>query len=280
LDEKLILISSQNTGDNRDLKLQKLKEIYALVSPLGSELEATERIIEHAKILGLSSDPTIITDSYQQFLKGKDLRKNFPAPASPIMDIVEEMAPPLPPVLTLANVPWPEGASFLFKQIFTHPELISTNYFADILKLVYNDPFRAFLIKLKFIFAESTEETEAFHQTVMDFLEQTPELVDWKSKISDIIFSCRPQSLTEKGLHRTGSDLQMRWKLLVWQQEIEVLLALSKAPLQQKELDEIYDKIFKLKISVNVLMNQLKKSPLRLSSSADQNTELSAPETK
>ncbi|MDH4468612.1 MAG: DNA primase [Bacteriovoracaceae bacterium] len=280
IDEKLTQISSQHTGDNRDLKLQKLREIYALTAPMGVELEATERIIEHSRLLGLNSDASFIIESYQQFLKGKDSvaaqRENWKNQQAKAPEVAIELPPALPQMIKeienpekMALIPWPEGANFLFKQIFTYPGIFSTNCFAEILKLVYNEPFRAFLIKLKFIFTQTAEipgENESFHQTVMDYLEQHEELAPWKNRISDIIFSCRPQTLTERGLARASTDLLMRWKLVIWQHEIEELQLKGKAPLEKKELDLIYENIFKLKISVNELMNQLKKSPLRLTS--------------
>ena len=286
LDEKLEGIALAPTGDNRELKLKKLQDIFGLISPLGMSLEATERAVEQAKKLGLQSDASAILDSYQDFLNNSNNKARAQNASFDFGQKLKELQPPLgapmanefiagpPPFTTLETLssseisfrPWPQDATFLIKQIFTYPEILSTNHFAEILKLVYNEPFRAFLSKLTLIYLESSHETELFQQTVLDLLALKKELQDWHKQVSDIIFSIRPQKMDEKGIMRVASDLLMRWKLMVWQSEIAILQKTRMGLLEKSDLDQVYGRMFELKKLVNELNNQMKKSPLRLSS--------------
>lgn len=74
LDYKLFTGMYKHTEFTIKEKLDKLHEIYELVSPLGNSLEATERIIHYAKVLDIKSDSDLILGNYQTFLKDKNLK--------------------------------------------------------------------------------------------------------------------------------------------------------------------------------------------------------------
>jgi DNA primase len=270
LDEKLESITSVPTGANRELKLKKLQEVFNILAPLGMSLEATERAVEQAIKLGLQSASSAILDSYQDFLRGRPTPIQKLDKESESKAGQEAVIPPLP-ATAVTNEPkstlelWPTDATFLLKQIFTYPELLGTNHFAEILKLVYNEPFRTFLSQLKLIYVESSHGQELFHQSVLDALALKDDLREWHKQISDIMFTVRPQKLEDKGIQKVATDLLMRWKLMVWQDEIAQLQKQRLVTLEKDELDAIYKKMFDLKKSVNELNNAMKKSPLRLS---------------
>ncbi len=68
IDELIEIETSKNFGANTDLKIDALNKIFELLSTLGDDLRAHERIIKASQTLGLSSDPENIVKNYQEFL--------------------------------------------------------------------------------------------------------------------------------------------------------------------------------------------------------------------
>ncbi len=69
LDIQIEKATSKNFGDNTDLKLKALDEVFAILSPLKTTMPATERLLPAAKKLGLTSTYETLLENYQQFLK-------------------------------------------------------------------------------------------------------------------------------------------------------------------------------------------------------------------
>ena len=144
-----------------DRKLAKLKRVFELVAPLGQSLQATERIVENAKQLGLKSTHQQVLDSYQQHLSQiPSLRASPPPPE-------EE---PLLPALAASDAAAgaenpPEDSSregsrvdyLLVENIAAHPECFKAKDYQSLLEFMSCDEVQRLAEFLRSVYFEVNE---------------------------------------------------------------------------------------------------------------------------
>ncbi len=151
IDQLIEIETSKNFGANTDLKINALNKVYEIVSKLGDDLRAHERVINASKYLGLSSDPETIIQNYKEFLKG--LKNNsFKPKAIAKQDTAT--------VNQEVNYPEFEGAkerdaqlaqtpckidTWILRSLFQFPVIYQETGFTEILDFVKNNETKNFV---------------------------------------------------------------------------------------------------------------------------------------
>ncbi|MCB9094277.1 MAG: DNA primase [Halobacteriovoraceae bacterium] len=148
----------QNFGDNTDLKIKTLNEIFQLLSPLKLSIQATERLVAAAAHLGLKSSAETLIDNYKNYLAGlKPLRTTHSAssvqPQSTKTDILSgqnnsESIQAQRNVARKAENPLSPIDRWILHCALCQPSIILKRKFTEILDFATNKGTNKFILKL------------------------------------------------------------------------------------------------------------------------------------
>lgn len=132
LDVLIQELFSEKIPDTTDQKIDLLRKVEELVSPLKENLSATERVVNAAKILGMKSDATAILENYKEFLS-RQKEKTHAVIERPKLEVTEEIlateaeeAQNLHNQITSQVLPPPTKSERVFiKEILCHPEFLT-----------------------------------------------------------------------------------------------------------------------------------------------------------
>ena len=141
-----------------DQKLELLEKAFEILSPLGKDLRATERIVKWAERLGLQSSAEKVIENYENFLSGN--KNTHVAPS------IEEERPPTPdePYEPAMNMPNNEltiskTEETLLLAIVEHPDCLEYDEMAELLDFMDSDRVKDYILRLKNLIFE-IDETE------------------------------------------------------------------------------------------------------------------------
>lgn len=136
-------------------KLEILRAVFKVLSPLKNSLSATERISQIAKRIGLQSDSSTIIKSYEDYLdKSKDALpspkkeapQNYDSP--PVM-----MSPPEEEMMEVHQVQITRTISMveakLLQNLVQNPTLLTCEEIGELLDFVENPEVKGYILKLK-----------------------------------------------------------------------------------------------------------------------------------
>jgi DNA primase len=235
-----------------DAKLQLLKVIFDLVSPLKENLVAKEKVIQAAKSLGLHSSNEDIVDAYKQFLQEQE-QSTFKKPVAPVVqEIPPEMIPTeeihetntvqheeiVPP---MEQAPIPKTQKLLLEKLVTHPECLETSQMLEILDLMGNNGVQLFVQWLKKIYLEIDDnEYVNIVKTKLSSEEFGKEI---KDIVASALFHFSHTRLNEKVIKKLMDDFLFRLKEDHLKQQRDELRTKQKQSLTQEESFAIINEI-------------------------------------
>lgn len=146
--------------DILDNKLKALESAFELISPLGTDLRATERILKWAHKLGLQSAPEKIIDNYEQYLKRHE---NTLSQQSHNINLESESDTEIEALLVQnphANeVPNDEKTltkveETLICALIEHPDCLEHDQMSDLLDFMGSDRVKQYILRLREIIFE------------------------------------------------------------------------------------------------------------------------------
>lgn len=233
-----------------DKKLQILNEAFALLSPLQSHLNATERLISFSKRLGLKADASQIIESYSKFLKTNAIHKANPVPKSPesspsinlFSEEVEnenefDQKKLIQPNLT-------KNEKLLLQELVQLPSLITHGNIHELLDLVESTEVKKYIGKIKQLYLEIDEnEYGSVVVSIADSGEFSDEL---KETVCSAVFKFRPKELDSNTKDRIIFDLKVKIESEKLIKEKEKLKSLQVDVSTQEELNKILNEIVKI----------------------------------
>lgn len=157
--------------DLLDIKLKTLESAFELISPLGENLQATERILKWAKKLGLQSAPDKIIENYENFLKNKSANKpttsfSSEAPKSDEeLGISEAQESDFSYANEVPNSPKPllKVEETLICALIEHPDCLEHDQMTDLLDFMGSDKVKQYVLRLReIIFEIDIKEFKSF----------------------------------------------------------------------------------------------------------------------
>ncbi|AYF43347.1 DNA primase [Halobacteriovorax sp. BALOs_7] len=244
-----------------DEKLNLLKQAFDIVSPLGNDLNANERLVSWAKKLGLESSKESILDNYGQFLKDsksstfqpKITNQNTPQEEPPAYDedymanFVEDSANGMPS--------YPEEEDKISKTeetlllaIIEHPDCLEYDEMTDLLDFMQSDRVKEYILNLKNLifeidqrefknFALSSSSEYGLEEIIKKGIIKNKGIQLEKEKAVKIINDLR-KKLIKENLREKRQLLKLKRSEIKTQSELTELL---------KEIHDIEKKLFTLK---------------------------------
>ncbi|MBL6989142.1 MAG: DNA primase [Bacteriovoracaceae bacterium] len=199
-----------------DRKLDKLYEVFELVSPLQEKLSAIERIIQAAKRLGLKSDSAQISDSYKEFLNKKAPIKRWPKDTEPktvdtvrsslmISEANNNVVDQNSEELIVSKFHLSSSEKIIIQELVKHPDCLAEKEFDELLDFVHNVGVRRYLCKLRKYFFEYDGEHTSLIRDVLN-LEDFP--VEIKEVAAAAVYSYKGLKLDQKVKCRLLFDLK------------------------------------------------------------------------
>ncbi len=254
LDWQLQDLVPDKIPENTDRKLDILNKSFALIEPLGTNLLATERLVELAKKLGLKSTSDQIIDAYKDFLKQNETGpQNSPPAINKIAPSVSTKTPEVGEKIALekAAIALGNAERKLLNAIGQHPECFQVDNFKELLDNVPSDE-----VKRSFEIAESiyfeTDEKE-YPKLLGDVLKMENLDLEIQNEIASGLFNFSGTELEKDRLEKLIEGLSKALKKENLQKVKKQLMEEQKTCESEERSFEILKEINKIQKDLNSL---------------------------
>lgn len=230
-------------SENLDQKLETMRKIFSYLAPLGEHLQATERVVQAAKRLGLRSDSASIIEDYKGYLQNslsyKTLKPQFHEPQEEY--IPSKPTPEPVPLEVVAKLPPTKPERHLLKALLTYPECLNHSEIKDILDNVTHPEVKDIVLWLVKIYLEIDEaEYAEFVKAKVFSGNYTKEVVD---VVSEALFESGSHKINEKVLDKLLKDLKIKIQLEQLTLERQKNFELQKTAKTQEEINKYLQEI-------------------------------------
>ncbi len=261
-----------------DRKLEVLKSIFELLSPLGASLIAKEYAIKSSKSLGLRSSEDDIIQAYNQFLDEQSQQKSRykkPAPKPKPAAVQTYEQPPMPqephyaeydgpPPDMMENIAGYENAAFvqelpttsnaptkmekkLVEELITHPECLESNQITEMLDFIGHSEVQQLVQWLKKIYLEIDDsDYESFIRSKLE----EPMDAEIKNVIASGLFNSNKLKLNPTVVEKMLKDFKTRLQNEQLIKHKEVLIAKQKNAVTDEESIQLLGEIQQVGIEI------------------------------
>ncbi len=259
LDVLIQELFSEKIPDTTDQKIDLLRKVEELVSPLKENLSATERVVNAAKILGMKSDATAILENYKEFLS-RQKEKTHTVIERPKLEVTEEIlateaeeAQNLHNQITSQVLPPPTKSERVFiKEILCHPEFLTHLKADEFLATIGHDEVKKLIQWLVKIYLEIDDaEYVSIVQEELQYGGYSKEIVDVGT---EALFQYG-NKYNEKVIQRMLKDYHLMLRMDQLKTRRKDLVIKQKSSPTQIEVDLILSEISKLDKEILNLKN-------------------------
>lgn len=252
-----------NIPELAERKLEILQSFYQILSPLGDNLAAKERIASLAKRLGLNSDSATIIDSYLKFVSSQ--KNKFITPQNYEQNLEKSS--------TLADENLTQNqdqkiALFekteitnvekkLMQFLVQHPELLLESETMELLDFVGSNEVKEYILMLKDLFYEIDEsEYESIISQILNDEKYSDEI---QTCVGAALYKYYPTTLNEKVRERMILDLKVNLQLESLKSKKEKLKIEYKNITNSQDEHNILQKIKEVEKEIALLSKKNKK---------------------
>lgn len=234
-----------------DRKIEILQKGFALVAPLKVTLQATERLVELAKRLGLGVDAAQITKSYEEFLKGIPALRVTP-PTREVTPVKESKLAQVHPV-SLPIPSMPKVERFLLQEIVQHPELLTYEKTLELLDFCESDGVKLYISRLRDEFYEISDS--GYEALIRDVLNSEEFALEIREAAIAGLFKYRPTELDKKTATRMLFDLRKRLQLEKLQAKRSEILKEHESAISEEQSHQLMARL----MEIDKELNQVKR---------------------
>jgi DNA primase len=227
-------------------KLDLLKGIFDILSPLKNSLSATERVILYAKRLGLQSDSASIVKSYEDHLEGtrrpgptKSASDPVTSPGENELGVVEVTEEKVKIDRQLTSV---EGR--LLQNLVQHPELLLRDEIAELLDFVGNDEVKGYILKLRELMYE-IDETE-YVSVVQSLLSDDHYTAELTAVVGGALYRYQETTLNEKVSLKMIEDIKKNLQVEQLKEEKKYLKELHGRAQTEDEANSVLSQLMQV----------------------------------
>jgi DNA primase len=245
--------------ETTDQKINLLRRVEELVSPLKESLSATERVVNTAKILGMKSDATAILENYKDFLSRQKEKVHAPI-ERPKLEVIEESLESEAQearnlhTQTASQVlpPLSKSERLVVKEILCHPEFLTHLKVDEFLATIEHDEVKRLIHWLVKIYLEIDDaEYVSIVQDQLQYNDYSKEIVD----IGTEALFHYGNKYNEKVVQRMLKDYQLMLRMDQLKLRRKDLVAQQQSSPTQVEVDLILSEISKLDKEILNLKN-------------------------
>ena len=245
-----------------DRKLEILNQVFETLSPLKTELSATERIVTFARRLGLKADATQIIKSYEEYLSkhaekpktnykqeievkenSKEQFREFDADQEMDGHYLSEMEAQAlyEQSLLEAELPLENHLSkmekLLLQEIVQLPSLLNMDKFTEVLALVTNDEVKNYIGKIRKIIME-VDDNE-YESVVLNLTNNQDYSFDLREVVTSTFFNYRPKESDLKTKQRILFDLKIKLQMEQLKNKKELVKSKQRVCSSQDEMTSL-----------------------------------------
>ncbi|MCF8057758.1 MAG: DNA primase [Bacteriovoracaceae bacterium] len=244
-------------------RLDLLKSVFEILSPLKNSLSATERVILYAKRLGLQSDSASIVKSYEEFLEKQNRplgRANQQQESSPIVEMdfenqeISQEKVKIDRQLTAVE-------SRLLQNLVQHPELMLREEIAELLDFVGNDEVKGYILKLRELMYE-IDETE-YSSVVQSLMRDDFYSAELTAVVGGALYKYQEANLDEKVSLKMIEDIKKNLQVEQLKEEKKYLKGLHGRAQTDEEQKHILAQLMQVEIKLSELKSSPRNKPAR-----------------
>lgn len=201
-----------------DRKLEILHKAFDVVSPLRSDLSATERVVGLAKRLGLKADPTQIIKNYEDHLSKSTDKPKFVQPKKEVIsddgpvyrdeDFIphEDNETPFDIEVSAPDIYLSKMEKLLVQELVQLPSLLNMDKMNEILDLVTNDEVKKYIGKIRRITMEVDDRE--YESVVLNLTNTSEYSIDLREVVTSAFYNYKPKDADRKTKSRILFDLK------------------------------------------------------------------------
>lgn len=237
-------------------KLDLLKSIFEILSPLKNSLSASERVILYAKRLGLQSDSASIVKNYEEYLENQNRPTSRALPPQENRPIIEnenesyeisEEKVKIDRQLTAVE-------TRLLQNLVQHPELMLRDEIAELLDFVGNNEVKGYILKLRELMYE-IDETE-YASVVQSLMSDDHYSAELTAVVGGALYRYQEANLDEKISLKMIIDIKKNLEVEKLKEEKKHLKSLHG----NAQTDEDQKQILAQLLQVDKKLSELKSS--------------------
>jgi DNA primase len=259
LDVQIQNLYKEKIPDSTDQKINLLRKVEELVSPLKENLSATERVVNAAKTLGMKSDASAILENYKDFLS-RQKEKPSPVQERPKLEILEDnLEQSIQEAQNLHTnsgsqvlPPLTKSEKLVFREILCHPEFLTHLKVDEFLATIGHDEVKKLIQWLVKIYLEIDDaEYVSIVQDQLQYGGYSKEIIEVGT---DALFHYG-NKYNEKVIQRMLKDYLLKLRMDQLKVRRNDLVAKQKSSPSQVEVDLILSEISKLDKEILNLKN-------------------------
>lgn len=259
LDHLIGELFSEKIPETTDQKINLLRQVEELVSPLKESLSATERVVNAAKNLGMKSDASSVIENYKEFLS-RQKEKVRPTIERPKLEEKEEELIALHEEAQNLQVenrsqvlpPLTKSERLFLKEILCHPEFLTHLKVDEFLATIEHIEVQKLIQWLVKIYLEIDDaEYVSIVQDEIQYGGYSKEII----QVGTEALFHYGNKYNEKVIQRMLKDYQLMLRMDRLRNRRKELVAKQKSSTTQNEVDLILSEISKLDKEIFDLKN-------------------------
>lgn len=259
LDVLIAEVFSDKIPDTTDQKINLLRKVEELVSPLKEHLSATERVVNAAKNLGMKSDASAILENYKDFLSRQKEKIHKPFDRPKLVEVEENLEKTAEEARNLHGQstsqvlpPLTQSERLFIREILCHPEFLTHLKLDEFLATIGHDEVKKLIQWLVKIYLEIDDaEYISIVQEELQYGGYSKELVDVGT---EALFHYG-NKYNDKVIQRMLRDYQLRLRMDLLRRKRKDLVAKQLVSPTQIEVDLILREISELDKEILNLKN-------------------------
>lgn len=250
---------SEKIPETTDQKINLLRKVEELVSPLKENLSATERVVNAAKNLGMKSDASAILENYKDFLSRQKEKIHKPIERPKLVEVEENLEKTAEEARNLHGLstsqvllPLTQSERLFIREILCHPEFLTHLKLDEFLATIGHDEVKKLIQWLVKIYLEIDDaEYISIVQEELQYGGYSKELVDVGT---EALFHYG-NKYNDKVIQRMLRDYQLRLRMDLLRRKRKELVAKQLVSPTQNEVDLILREISELDKEILNLKN-------------------------
>ncbi len=250
---------SEKIPETTDQKINLLRKVEELVSPLKENLSATERVVNAAKNLGMKSDASAILENYKDFLSRQKEKIHKPIERPKLVEVEENLERTAEEARNLHGLstsqvllPLTQSERLFIREILCHPEFLTHLKLDEFLATIGHDEVKKLIQWLVKIYLEIDDaEYISIVQEELQYGGYSKELVD----IGTEALFHYGNKYNDKVIQRMLRDYQLRLRMDLLRRKRKELVVKQLVSPTQIEVDLILREISELDKEILNLKN-------------------------
>jgi DNA primase len=259
IDIELEKIKNENSYNTTDKKINTLQMSFKAISPMGTSILATEKVLEFARSIGIKSTDEQIIGEFKDFFKKNKTPKFLPQ-ATKRPDIrkltksettEKELSSSEKTDHLHEKYKYPKSLELLIRETIKYPHITEHHKWREVLDLLWIDEVKTLLCAFEKLYLEIDENE--FSNMALDLLGKERLSQSLKSVVGAAVYNSKRLEISQKETEKLIDQLIKRLKKDGLQMKREKLLNLKLNLLSPEESQEVLEQLSRIQQEIRSL---------------------------